>query len=201
MLIRDCVFTGIDFESAGAERGRTDVPVQIGLANWSVEKGFHSPWMSYLYTDQEITWGAQRVHGITTEDLKDAPQFLTLWPELRDRLGGNVLCAHACGTEKRFLRTFPGHGFGPWVDTLNISKAGFPSLRKHNLGASSEHAGIVSELDTQIPDRSWHDALYDAAASVLLLANYVTTHGLEDQHLEHLTHPDRSNYRRLRRNA
>ena len=200
MLIRDCVFTGIDFESAGAEPGHTDVPVQIGLANWSVDKGFHQPWMSYLHTDRDITWGAQRVHGITTDDLRDAPPFLSLWPELKARLGGKILCAHACGTEKRFLRSFPGHGFGPWVDTLNLSKAGFPSLKRHNLGASSEHAGIVENLDALIPEKTWHDALYDAAASVLLLAHYITVHSLEDQTIEHLTQPDKSNYLRNRRN-
>jgi len=199
VLIKDCVFTGIDFESAGAERGQTDVPVQIGIASWSVEKGFHDPYVSYLYTEQSITWGAQRVHGITTEDLRDAPSFLSLWPLLKERLGSSILTAHACGTEKRFLRTFPGHSFGPWIDTLHISRAAFPTEKKHKLENASTYAGITAELDTYITDRTWHDALYDATASVLLVADYITRHNLADHPLEYLTHPDLSAYHRVRK--
>lgn len=193
--IADQTFTAIDFESAGALRGETDVPVQIGLASWSLEKGFHDPWVSYLYTDQPIQWGAQKVHGITTDDLADAPSFLSLWPYLRDRLAGHVMVAHACGTEKRFLRVFPGHEFGPWVDTLHISRACWPTIASHKLGAIADHAGLTPSLQQWITGKNWHDALYDAAASVKILAHYITENDLGARSLDLLTHPDLRAYR------
>ncbi|RYD60234.1 MAG: 3'-5' exonuclease, partial [Verrucomicrobiaceae bacterium] len=48
MTIGDCRFAAIDFESAGAARGRTDVPVQVGVATWSATDGHGERFMSYL---------------------------------------------------------------------------------------------------------------------------------------------------------
>lgn len=81
--VYQCRFTAIDFESAGAVRGKTDTPVQVGLASWSPESGHSHAFVSYLRTDQPIHWAAQKVHGITAGDLKNAPSLLTLWPELK----------------------------------------------------------------------------------------------------------------------
>ena len=44
--LRELRFTAIDFESAGAARGQTDTPVQIGLAQWSLARGHESPFVS-----------------------------------------------------------------------------------------------------------------------------------------------------------
>lgn len=105
--VYQCRFTAIDFESAGAVRGKTDTPVQVGLASWSPESGHSHAFVSYLRTDQPIHWAAQKVHGITAGDLKNAPSLLTLWPELKKRLSGAIVVAHGKGTEKRFCVHFP----------------------------------------------------------------------------------------------
>ena len=59
-IIRHCRFTAIDFESAGAARGKTDSPVQIGLASWSAEAGHDASFVSYLRTDQPILWADRK---------------------------------------------------------------------------------------------------------------------------------------------
>ena len=105
-MIKDCTFAAIDFESAGAERGSTDVPVQIGMATWS-SAGHADHFTSFIHTDRPITWAAQKVHGISSEDLAEAPQLMLLWPEIKRRLSGRIAVAHGHGTEKRYLRTFP----------------------------------------------------------------------------------------------
>jgi DNA polymerase-3 subunit epsilon len=137
-LLRDLRFTAIDFESAGAARGRTDTPVQVGLACWSAAAGHHDPFVSYLKSDQPVAWSARKVHGITDAHLVGAPALLALWPELKSRLTGAVVVAHGKGTEKRFLRAFPGHGFGPWIDTLLLARAAWPELPDHSLGALAD---------------------------------------------------------------
>lgn len=197
--IRDSRFTAIDFESAGAARGRTDTPVQVGMAAWSVDAGHHDPFVSYLATDQAIQWSAQKVHGITPADLADAPSLLSLWPELKTRLHGRVVVAHGKGTEKRFLRAFPGHGFGPWVDTLLLARAVWPQLDDHSLGALCGTLGLDQQVHAIAPGKTWHDALFDAAASLVLLAHIVAALDLADQAIDHLLAPSTAAWHRSRR--
>jgi len=197
-LIRDCRFTAIDFESAGAARGKTDVPVQIGMSSWTVTDGHHDAFTSYLASDQPIQWSAKKVHGIGEVDLKDAPSLISLWPECKKRLGNAVVVAHGHGTEKRFLRAFPGHGFGPWVDTLQLSRALWPDLADHSLGTICDQLGLSPEIRQRVAHKDWHDALFDAVASMVLLSHIIRLHDLADQNSEILQHPDTSNWRQQR---
>lgn len=198
-LVRHCRFTAIDFESAGAARGKTDRPVQVGLASWSLETGHTGAFVSYLQTEGPIHWAASKVHGIGPDLLVNAPSLLLLWPEFKKRLGGAVVVAHGKGTEKRFLRAFPGHGFAPWVDTLHLARAAWPELVDHSLGALCETHGLTAIIREIIPGKSWHDALFDAVASLVLLARLIETHALEDLRIESLLHPDTSIWHKKRR--
>lgn len=197
--IRDVHFSGIDFESAGASRGRTDVPVQVGLACWSNSAGHQDPFVSYLASDAPITWSARKVHGICDEDLIDAPTLLELWPTVKRYLGQAAVVAHGKGTEKRFLRSFPGHGFGPWVDTLQLARAAWPELGDHSLSAICDHCGLSKQISELVEGRKWHDALFDTVASLVVLEHIVTEFAILDAPLTHLTRPDTSRWHRLRR--
>ncbi len=198
-LIRHCRFTAIDFESAGATRGMTDSPVQVGLCCWSPQSGHGDAFVSFLFTDQPVLWSARQIHGIGPEQLADAPALLTLWPELKRRLAGAVVVAHGKGTEKRFLRAFPGHGFGPWIDTLLIARAAWPELPDHSLGALCDARGLTAAVRGLVPQRGWHDALFDAVASLVLLGEVISRCELADHPVEALVNPDTSPWHRLRR--
>ncbi len=198
-LVRHCRFTAIDFESAGAARGKTDSPVQVGLASWSTEGGHGDAFVSYLFTDQPVHWSARKVHGIGPEQLADAPTLLSLWPELKQRLSGAMVVAHGKGTEKRFLRAFPGHGFGPWIDTLLLARAAWPDLTDHSLGALCECLGLADEVRAIVPGKSWHDALFDSAASLVLLAHVIDSLSLAGHPVEVILHPDTSAWHQSRR--
>lgn len=200
-LISSCRFCAIDFESAGAARGRTDTPVQVGLAVGTPGTGVRADahFVSYLKCDQPIQWSAQRVHGITPEDLADAPALAMLWPEIQQRLRGAVVVAHGKGTEKRFLRAFPGHGFGPWVDTLLLARAAWPEMPEHALGPVCDALGLTTQVRDSVPGKSWHDALFDAAASLILLNHLIDVLDLHAAPVGHLTSPDTSSWNRLRK--
>ncbi len=198
-LISKQQFAVIDFESAGASRGRTDVPVQIAIALWSPSTGLGESLCTYLSTDQKITWSARKVHGISDQDLAGAPTLLSLWPEIRRFLADRVVVAHGHGTEKRFLRAFPGNTFGPWIDTLNLARAAWPELASFALGDLCEQFDLASRLDEIYPERRWHDALYDASASALLLDHLIGNLGLVEKPLDLLLHPDLSAWQALRR--
>jgi len=194
-----CRFCAIDFESAGAARGRTDTPIQIGLA--SGDAGGEAPpdcFVSYLRADGPIQWSAQRVHGITAADLADAPSLAMLWPRINLRMRGAVIVAHGKGTEKRFLRAFPGHGFGPWLDTLLLARAAWPELPDHSLGRLCESLGLDRHIRAIVPEKSWHDALFDAVASLVLLRHLISTCALHSHPVAALVNPDTSAWHKLR---
>lgn len=175
--LQDLSWAAIDFESAGTIPGETDCPVQVGIVR--VEKLFSAEprlFTSYIACHRPVRWSAAKVHGITTATLADAPEFTTLWPDLRDLLRGAVVLGHNPATEKRFLRTFPGHGFGPWVDTLALARQAAPTLPDHSLSCVCDALGITDSVTALVNDAAharWHDALYDAAASLQLLRTLV----------------------------
>ena len=175
--LQDLSWAAIDFESAGTVPGETDCPVQVGIVR--VEKLFSAEprlFTSYIACHRPVRWSAAKVHGITTATLADAPEFTTLWPELRDLLRGAVVLGHNPATEKRFLRTFPGHGFGPWVDTLVLARQAAPTLPDHSLSCVCDSLGITDSVTALVNDAAharWHDALYDATASLQLLRTLV----------------------------
>jgi DNA polymerase-3 subunit epsilon len=195
--VREIEFAAIDFESAGVARGQTDVPIQVGVA---VLRGgaVAEPFGSYVQSDRPVAWSARKVHGITDEDLIGAPTLMALWPELRARLGGRWIVSHGVGTEKRFLRAFPGHGFGPWVDTLSLFQAALPDVDSHSLSALAVACGCEAECFALQPQFRWHDALCDALASLVLLRWLIARCALADEPADVLLNPDRARYFALR---
>lgn len=198
--VKDVVFAGIDFEGAGAQRGKEDWPVQIGMGRWSLAGGYEDFYVSLLEREGEVDWYAKKIHGIDEGQLMGAPSLLSLWPEVNGRLGeGAVPVAHAKGTEKRFLRKFPGNPFDPWVDTLLLSRAALPEQKKHSLGVLCEELGLAGKVRDLVPGREWHDALFDAVASLVLLEWMVVKFGLQELPLWALVAPNTGAWYRLRK--
>lgn len=182
-------FTAIDFESAGS--GRQDLPVQIGLCQWSLASGHGNAFVSYLHHPEGPSLQAQRIHGISVAQTRDAPALRELWPTLQAQLRVGAVVAHGKGTEKRFLRCFPSHGFGPWVDTLLLARAAWPDLPNHALGTVCDHLALTPLIQQHCPHRQWHDALFDATASLFLLEHVVKALKLDDRELAFLLQPRR----------
>ena len=194
--IRETEFAAIDFESAGIRPGGTDVPVQVGLGvliggDLRPDLGFQS----LIASPEPVTWRARKVHGIADADLEGAPSMQELWPRFKSVLGGRWVVAHGASTEKRFLRAFPFHAFGPWVDTLKLSRAIDPDLPSHALGDLIRHHRLLAEL-ADIPDFRWHDAYCDAIASLVLLRHFVGRLDLDRENPEILLSADDAPFHR-----
>ena len=195
--VREAAWAAIDFESAGAAPGRSDDPVQVGMA---VMRGgaLADFFRSYIQSPVRITRSARAVHGIGDADIASAPTMNALWPEYKARLAGAVVVAHGAGTEKRFLRAFPLHGFGPWLDTLALSRAVLPDLPEHSLGAVTRALGAEDEVRALCPEHGWHDALFDAVACLVALRRIVESCALHDATVGELIAADPAAYRRRR---
>ena len=197
MILAGTPFAAIDFESAGASKGSTDVPVQIGIATMrGARGGLEGKFTTYLASEQPIIWSAQKVHGIRTSDLTGAPRLLELWPRISPLLQHRWIVAHGAATERRFLRAFPFHGFGPWVDTLKLSRAVWPDLPSHALRGVIRALDLEPEMASLHPEFRWHDALSDAIASLVLLRKIVISTGISEQEPETLLQADDSHYHR-----
>jgi DNA polymerase-3 subunit epsilon len=188
-------FCAIDFESAGVESGSTSVPIQIGFACMrGTEIRRDSFFRSYLSTSEPVVWTAQDVHDIRSEDLVDAPNLLDLFPTLNSAMTGRFAVAHSAGVERKFLGVFAMHEFGPWVDTLKVSRAFFPKLQEHSLGAMIRTLELEPELSELCPGLAWHDALYDAVASLMVLRKIIVGADLHDYPAEVLAKVKSSRY-------
>lgn len=186
-------FAAIDFESAGSAPGLTDEPVQIAVAHLCggiVSSGF----ASYLSPGRSVTWAARAVHGIGDEQLVGAPRLVDLWPQVKAAMRDRWVVAHGAGTEKRFLRVFPFHGFGPWVDTLVLARAVYPDLPSHSLGDVISALGLDREAEISTRGFRWHDAHCDAVASLVLLRHLISVTGLADAPAETLARANLSAY-------
>lgn len=195
--VRDAAWAALDFESAGAARGRTDEPVQVGMAVWRGGE-VSGLFRSYIHAPVRITRAARAVHGIGESELDGAPRMAALWPEFKTRLAGAIIVAHGAGTERRFLRAFPLHGFGPWVDTLALARALLPDLPDHALGTVIGACNLEKEVRAICPDFAWHDALFDAVASLVFLRHVVGALDLDNAPAGQLLNFDTTSYHRRR---
>ena len=172
MDLKNLEFASIDFESTGHREGIGDEPIQVGIA---VMKGFeineNSFFRSYIKpsNDHQITSRSHSVHRIKNEQLEKSPVLFELWPKINELLSKRVVVAHGAGTEKRFLRSFPMHGFDIWIDTLQLAKKVLPESTDYSLGALIQDIGAHEDLKNICPELDWHDALFDAVASLFLL--------------------------------
>ena len=179
-------FAAIDFESAGAAPGETDLPIQVGMLRASSLFAPVELFTTYLACKRPVRWSASRLHGITTADLRGAPTMLSLWPTFRRMLSDCVVVGHNPSAERRFLRVFPAHGFGPWLDTLALARHCIPTLWDRSLSAVCGALGVVPAVEQLVPGKTWHHALYDAAASLEALRAVVRALQLQDRPLRTL---------------
>lgn len=195
--VGEAAWAAIDFESAGAAPGRSDEPVQVGMAVWR-GAALGECFRSFIQSSVAITRSARAVHGIADRDVTTAPPMASLWPEFKARLSGAVVVAHGAGTEKRFLRAFPMHGFGPWLDTLAVARAALPELGDHSLGAVTRALGAEEEVRNLCPQHDWHDALFDAVACLVVLRRVIERCSLQAATVGELVSADSTAYRRRR---
>jgi len=193
LRIAETRFAAIDFESAGSAPGRTDEPVQIAIAHL-LGTEISGALSSYVQAEGSVTWAARKVHGITDSMIKDAPRFMDLWPRIKSDMEGCWIVAHGAATEKRFLRVFPFHSFGPWVDTLDLARAVYPDLPSHALGEVIKALGLENDPEIRAENFRWHDARCDAVASLVLLRHLISVCGLADAEAEVLKKAGLDNY-------
>lgn len=153
-------FVSIDFETANSFRGS---PCSIGLTRFvdgQIEQQYSSlikPPPGYEYFDYFNTM----LHGISEEDVEDAPEFIDLLPEVLGVIGELPLVAHNAAFDMGVIR-----------DSLNVYGAKYPKLEYYcTLVLSRKVLNLLSyrlpvvadELDVEV--LLHHDAVDDSRVS------------------------------------
>lgn len=190
MKAREAILTVLDFESTGAVRGHADEPWQVGMVEMRdgrVTGRHHESWLR-VAAGRPFNPYAPGRHADVRHLLAAAPAMSDLWPVWRPWLEGRPLAAHNVGTERKFLmRAAPMHPLGPWIDTLRLARRVRPDLAGHSLAEVAAALDVVGRARGLCPGRDWHDALFDAFASALVLERCLALPGWADVSVEALS--------------
>ena len=177
-------YVALDFETTGVVAGFPNEPWQLGLV--VIEDGHILPetkWETYFCVDAARPF-SPRAPGRWAElrvELAAAPAFMEIWPELSERLVGQPLVAHNAATERTILeRRAPLTHFGPWIDTLKLTRTYWPILKSYALGDLIRTFGLEGQMRALCPGRTWHDALFDACAGAILFSHVQSRIGREN---------------------
>ena len=157
--VREIVF---DTETTGFDPETGDKLVEIG----AVELINHVPtgrtYHQYINPEREVPEEVVKVHGLTTEYLKDFPNFAAVAQDFIDFVGDDgILVAHNATFDMKFINYelrhlgYEGYSWDRVVDTLEIAKNKFPGQR-NNLDVLCKRFGIDNSA------RTFHGALLDA---------------------------------------
>ena len=163
----------IDFETTGHVPGWRNDPWQLGIVeivDGKVEKSTKREYFFKMDKDRPFSATVPGRWAQMRDVLAQSPEFMDVWPELAEILVGSRLVAHNAATERTILtRLAPLTPFGPWEDTLKLSRK-YCKLPSYKLGDLIKALNLQDSLDSLFEgeNRTWHDALYDACAGALL---------------------------------
>jgi DNA polymerase-3 subunit epsilon len=148
-------FIAIDFETAKYSR---ESACSVGLVKFLDGKAADTFYSLIrppaLYIRPDFT----DIHGLTVDDVRDAPDFAEVWNNgIRPFTGGLPLAAHNASFDMGVLRAalewyeLPV----PHLDyfcTRQLSRAAWPELESHALTSLGEHFGIVYNAHNALED-------------------------------------------------
>ncbi|NVJ99776.1 MAG: DNA polymerase III subunit epsilon [Alphaproteobacteria bacterium] len=159
MSKRELIF---DTETTGFDPMTGDRLIEIGLVEMvdKVLTGEH--YHQYVNPERDVPESAVKVHGITTDFLKDKPVFSDIMDEFLEYVGtDSVLVAHNAEFDMRFINWELENAGRPiihpkrFLDTLAIARTKFP-------GAANSLDALCKRFGVSNSHRTLHGALLDA---------------------------------------
>ena len=174
----------LDFETTGSCRGNANLPWQLGVVKMTDRRVVPEESCSFYLKvpkDHQFNPYAPGRWATIRDILAESPSLLALWPDLQPWLSGHFLVAHNVPTERTILcKTFPLHHFGPWFDTLTLTRKAYPQLSSYQLEEIIATLNILPTVQKQCPNLAPHDALFDAFAAAYLLEHLLHLPGWSD---------------------
>jgi exodeoxyribonuclease X len=138
------------------------VPIVDGII------GEPTSWL--LHPDQPIRYFATGIHGLTNQDVSDAPTFAAIKDEVLAALNTDALVAHNAHVDVGVLRRKLGEWKTPEVfDTLKLARRLLPDMNNYKLGTLVDSLKLAEGLPGDLkPHRATYDALVAARLFVRL---------------------------------
>lgn len=164
-------YLAIDFETANSNRSSI---CSVGLA--IVKDSSICDQKHWLVRPCPLSFDPinVRIHGITEDDVRNAPEFIDLWPSLSRLIEGSVIVAHNAAFDLSALRSVLDEYGLPYPQlsylcSLVMARKLWPQFSSHRL--------CVLAHEFQIPLKH-HDAESDAAAAAQLVLRAATELGV-----------------------
>ncbi len=157
--VSDVTFVVFDTETTGFSPA-TDRMVELGAVKFrNGEVIEEKSWL--INPDRNIPAWNQRVHGISNEDVKDAPKFKNVYPEFETFIEGCVLIAHNARFDINFLnaeikRAGLASPKNNVIDSLALFRRWFPQSPSHSL----QDVARTSEVPVGTLHRATADSRY-----------------------------------------
>ena len=152
----------LDTETTGLDPKTGHRLVEIG----AVELINHTPtgvtYQTYINPERDVDAGAQEIHGLTSEFLKQHPTFADISVEFMNFLSDSTLVIHNAPFDLAFINMELGRlGMTPIcsekvIDTLVLARKKFP-------GAQANLDALCRRFAIENRHRELHGALVDAA--------------------------------------
>jgi len=154
----------LDTETTGLEVSKGHRIIEIGCVEMINRRRTQRTFQRYIQPDRDIDEGAEEVHGISAEMLKDEPRFPEIAAEFVEFISGAELIIHNSDFDVGFLnRELDLAGLSPGqveeccqiVDTLAMARRIHPGQR-NSLDALCKRYSVDNSR------RDFHGALLDA---------------------------------------
>jgi DNA polymerase-3 subunit epsilon len=132
------------------------------------------------------------IHGLTVEDVRDAPAFAELWENgLRSFIGDLPLAAHNAAFDMGVLKAaLAWHGLPVpplrYFCTLKLARAAWPELRSHALAKLGRHFNINYNAHNALEDAQTCGVIAHKAAKKYACAHLEALLGAANMKMEKL---------------
>jgi DNA polymerase III epsilon subunit-like protein len=174
-------WTSLTYVVVDVEGNGHQPPDLVELAAVPIIGGLIGEPVSWLVQpDQPITYFATRIHGLTDQDVADAPTFAAIRDDVLAAVDADALVAHNAHVDVRALERKLGDWVRPEVfDTLKLARRLLPEAGGYGLGALGESFKLAEGLpDGLAPHRAAYDALVAARLFVRLAADAASLEAL-----------------------
>jgi len=183
------VFYALDVETANPDQSSI---CQIGIKKF-VDGSSTESWQSLINPETYFDSFNSSIHGITEDDVSDAPTFSDVYDELNALLSNGIILHHGSFDRIAFQKVYVRLSLEPitcqWLDNTRVVRRAWEKYSRSGYGLKH----LCSEFDINL---SHHDALSDAnAAGEIFCLALNETNTTPSDWLTKVNHPlDGSNY-------
>lgn len=155
-------FVAIDFETANSKRASVCAVGLVEVRGGRIVDEYYT----LVNPHDDFDYFCIAVHGITPDQVEDAPSFAEIWPEMRRRIEGRVLVAHNASFDMSVLRR-SAEEYGlelphiQYMCSFLLSRKIWPTMPNHKLNTVANRLGLGAFKH--------HDAIEDARTSAKIL--------------------------------